>query len=52
MRLLSVAPDIIALEGELPLLRGGLVIGPIGVSGSSSPERRPSRRQRPLTAPM
>jgi len=38
MRLLSVAPDIIALEGELPLLRGGLVIGSIGVSGSSSPE--------------
>jgi glc operon protein GlcG len=38
MRLLSVASDIIALEGGLPLLRDGLVVGSIGVSGLSSPE--------------
>jgi glc operon protein GlcG len=38
MRLLSVASDIIALEGGLPLLRDGQVIGSIGVSGLSSPE--------------
>jgi glc operon protein GlcG len=38
MRLLSVASDIIALEGGLPLLRDGLVIGSIGVSGLSSSE--------------
>jgi glc operon protein GlcG len=36
MRLLSVASDIIALEGGLPLLRDGLVIGSIGVSGMAS----------------
>lgn len=37
-RLLSVASDIIALEGGLPLLRDGLVVGSIGVSGLTSPE--------------
>jgi uncharacterized protein GlcG (DUF336 family) len=38
VRLLSVASDIIALEGGLPLLEDGLVIGSIGVSGLTSPE--------------
>lgn len=38
MRLLSVASDIIALEGGLPLLDGGRVIGSIGVSGLTSAE--------------
>jgi glc operon protein GlcG len=38
MRLLSVASDIITLEGGLPLIQNGLVIGAIGVSGVTSPE--------------
>jgi glc operon protein GlcG len=38
LRLLSVASEIIALEGGLPLLRDGQVIGSIGVSGLSSAE--------------
>ena len=38
LRLLSVASDIIALEGGLPLLKDGLVIGSIGVSGLTSAE--------------
>jgi len=38
MRLLSIASDVIALEGGLPLLRDGLVIGSIGVSGLTSAE--------------
>lgn len=38
VRLLSVAPEIITLEGGLPLLADGRVIGSIGVSGMSSPE--------------
>jgi len=37
-RLLSVASDIIALEGGLPLLKGGQIIGSIGVSGVTSPQ--------------
>jgi glc operon protein GlcG len=37
-RLLSVAQDIIALEGGLPLLQNGTVIGAIGVSGVTSAE--------------
>jgi len=36
MRLLSVAADIIALEGGLPLMKDGLVVGSIGVSGMAS----------------
>jgi len=36
MRLLSIASDIMAIEGGLPLLQGGLVVGSIGVSGMSS----------------
>lgn len=36
LRLLSVASDIITLEGGLPLLQGGLVVGSIGVSGMTS----------------
>ena len=35
-RLLSVAEDIITLEGGLPLLQGGKVVGSIGVSGMAS----------------
>ncbi len=38
VRLLSVASEIITLEGGVPLLQGGLVVGSIGVSGMSSPE--------------
>lgn len=38
MRLLSVAADIITLEGGLPLLKDGFVIGSIGVSGLTSSE--------------
>jgi glc operon protein GlcG len=36
LRLLSVASDIIALEGGLPLVQSGLVVGSIGVSGMAS----------------
>ena len=36
VRLLSVASDIITLEGGLPLLQAGLVVGSIGVSGMAS----------------
>jgi glc operon protein GlcG len=38
LRVLSIASDVIALEGGLPLLQGGLVVGSIGVSGLSSAE--------------
>ena len=38
MRLLSIASDIITLEGGIPLLQNGLVIGSIGVSGMTSTE--------------
>jgi glc operon protein GlcG len=38
VRLLSVASDVITLEGGLPLLQNGLVIGSIGVSGMTSAE--------------
>jgi uncharacterized protein GlcG (DUF336 family) len=38
MRLLSVAADIITLEGGIPLLKDGFVIGSIGVSGLTSGE--------------
>lgn len=38
MRLLSVAADIITLEGGIPLLKDGYVIGSIGVSGLTSGE--------------
>jgi uncharacterized protein GlcG (DUF336 family) len=38
LRLLSVSSDVIALEGGLPLLQNGLVIGSIGVSGMTSAE--------------
>jgi glc operon protein GlcG len=36
LRLLSAAPDLIALEGGVPLLQGGAVVGSIGVSGMQS----------------
>jgi glc operon protein GlcG len=36
LRLLSVAADIITLEGGIPLLQGGQVVGSIGVSGMAS----------------
>jgi uncharacterized protein GlcG (DUF336 family) len=35
-RMLSVAADIITLEGGLPLLQNGVVVGSIGVSGMAS----------------
>ena len=35
-RLLAVGSDIVPLEGGLPLLQGGLVVGSIGVSGMTS----------------
>lgn len=38
LRLLSVAADVIALEGGLPLLSEGRVVGSIGVSGMTSGE--------------
>lgn len=38
MRLLSIAQEVIALEGGLPLLQNGTVIGAIGVSGVTSAE--------------
>jgi glc operon protein GlcG len=36
LRMLSVASDIIALEGGVPLIQGGKVVGSIGVSGMAS----------------
>jgi glc operon protein GlcG len=36
LRLLSAASDLIALEGGVPLLQGGAVVGSIGVSGMQS----------------
>jgi uncharacterized protein GlcG (DUF336 family) len=36
VRLLSVASEIIALEGGLPLIHDGAVVGAIGVSGMQS----------------
>jgi uncharacterized protein GlcG (DUF336 family) len=36
LRLLSVASDIIALEGGVPLIEHGHVVGAIGVSGMQS----------------
>jgi glc operon protein GlcG len=36
IRLLSVASELIALEGGLPLVQKGLVVGSIGVSGMTS----------------
>jgi glc operon protein GlcG len=36
LRLLSVAADIITIEGGLPLLQNGVVVGSIGVSGMTS----------------
>jgi uncharacterized protein GlcG (DUF336 family) len=38
LRVLSMGSEVIALEGGLPLLHQGEVIGSIGVSGMSSPE--------------
>lgn len=38
VRLLSAASAIITMEGGLPLLVDGQVVGSIGVSGMSSPE--------------
>ena len=37
-RVLSIASEVVALEGGVPLIKDGLVIGSIGVSGMSSPE--------------
>lgn len=38
LRLLSAASDILTLEGGLPLIQAGLVVGSIGVSGVTSSE--------------
>lgn len=38
VRLLSAASEIITMEGGLPLVVNGQVVGSIGVSGMSSPE--------------
>jgi glc operon protein GlcG len=38
LRVLSMLEEVIALEGGLPLVRDGVVVGSIGVSGMSSPE--------------
>jgi glc operon protein GlcG len=36
MRLLSLGPELVAVEGGVPLLEGGAVVGAIGVSGMQS----------------
>jgi glc operon protein GlcG len=36
IRLLSLGPDFVAVEGGVPLLEGGAVVGAIGVSGMQS----------------
>lgn len=36
VRLLSLGPDFVAVEGGVPLLEGGAVVGAIGVSGMQS----------------
>jgi uncharacterized protein GlcG (DUF336 family) len=36
IRLLSLGPDVIAVEGGVPLLDGGVIVGAIGVSGMQS----------------
>ena len=38
VRVLSMLDEVIALEGGLPLVHDGVVVGSIGVSGMSSPE--------------
>lgn len=38
MRILSVSSALITLEGGLPLVKDGVVVGSIGVSGMTSPE--------------
>jgi uncharacterized protein GlcG (DUF336 family) len=38
MRVLSVSSELITLEGGLPLVKDGFVVGSIGVSGMTSPE--------------
>jgi uncharacterized protein GlcG (DUF336 family) len=38
VRVLSMLDEVVALEGGLPLVAGGKVVGSIGVSGMSSPE--------------
>jgi glc operon protein GlcG len=36
VRLLSLGPELVAVEGGVPLLEGGAVVGAIGVSGMQS----------------
>jgi uncharacterized protein GlcG (DUF336 family) len=36
IRLLSLGPELVAVEGGLPLVEGGAVVGAIGVSGMQS----------------
>ena len=38
VRILSIASEVVALEGGVPLFENGAVVGSIGVSGMSSPE--------------
>jgi glc operon protein GlcG len=38
VRVLSMLDEVVALEGGLPLVRDGVIVGSIGVSGMSSPE--------------
>jgi uncharacterized protein GlcG (DUF336 family) len=36
IRLLSISPDLVAVEGGIPLVAGGAIVGAIGVSGMQS----------------
>ena len=36
VRLLSLGPELVAVEGGVPLMEGGAVVGAIGVSGMQS----------------
>jgi uncharacterized protein GlcG (DUF336 family) len=38
LRLLSLGPEFVAVEGGVPLLEGGAIVGAIGVSGMQSAE--------------
>jgi glc operon protein GlcG len=38
MRLMTLGPELVAVEGGVPLIEGGLIVGAIGVSGLQSPQ--------------
>jgi uncharacterized protein GlcG (DUF336 family) len=38
VRLVTLGPELVAVEGGVPLLEGGAVVGAIGVSGMQSPQ--------------